>query len=170
MSEELNQNQHGLDHNDFEREDLSPAGVMYFMGGLVVVVLVIYVIVTGMYRFLDHYERENQAAISPLATPKADTRAVSPEDAKTFPQPRLESDERTQLTEFIGKQDQNLLTYDWVDKNSGVVRIPIDRAMDLIAQRGLPVRPQGNSAAAVAPAKKASPAKASAKAVAAHGN
>jgi hypothetical protein len=37
-------------------------------------------------------------------------------------------------------EDEKLSTYGWVDKNAGRVRIPIDRAMDLVVQRGLPVR------------------------------
>jgi hypothetical protein len=32
-----------------------------------------------------------------------------------------------------------LNTYGWVDKNAGKVRLPIDRAMDELAQKGLPV-------------------------------
>jgi len=38
--------------------------------------------------------------------------------------------------------EKALNTYAWVDKNKGVVRIPIDRAMELIAQRGLSTTPQ----------------------------
>ena len=137
MTEDLSKLPHGLDHNDFEHEDLSPGGVMYFMVGLLVVVIAIYVIVDGMYHFLDRYEREHQVNLSPMVAPNPDTRIITPEDPLSFPQPRLETNERTQLTEYIQKQDQKLLTYDWIDKDTGTVRIPIDRAMDLIAQRGL---------------------------------
>ena len=69
-------------------------------------------------------------------------RAPSPHaDTQAFPQPRLEENERTQLRQFIEDQDRKLATYNWVDKDKGIVQIPIDRAMDLIVQRGLPVRP-----------------------------
>ena len=61
-----------------------------------------------------------------------------PESA--FPSPRLEEDERGQLNGIRLKEEQTLSTYDYIDKNAGTVRIPIDRAMDLIVQRGLPVR------------------------------
>lgn len=171
MTEDLSKMPQGLDHNDFEREDLSPAGVMYFLAGLAVVVIAIYLIVSGMYSFLDRYERQHQATMSPMTTPKPDTRIITPEDPLSFPQPRLETDERTQLTGYIQKQDQRLLTYDWIDKDGGTVRIPIDRAMDLIAERGLPVRTESASSnVAAAPAKKQSPAKPAAKAAAAPGN
>ncbi len=39
-------------------------------------------------------------------------------------------------------EEKTLYSYGWVDE-TGTVRIPIERAMDLIVQRGLPVRPQG---------------------------
>jgi hypothetical protein len=90
--------------------------------------------------------------MSPMVTPEADTRAVTPQNAETFPQPRLEENERTQLRSFIEDQDRKLATYDWVDKDRGTVRIPIDRAMELIEQRGLPVHAEeassGQSSAA----------------------
>ncbi len=140
MAEEMNNQPHALDHNDYEREDLSPGGVLYFMAGLAIVGIAIYFIVVGMYRFLDRYEQEHQAAGSPLVKSQPYSRVIPPNANQSFPQPRLEINERTQLKDFIQKEDETLATYDWVDKNKGTVRIPIDRAMDLIAERGLPVR------------------------------
>jgi hypothetical protein len=61
---------------------------------------------------------------------------------KAFPTPRLEQDERTQLNDIRISEEQKLASYDWVDQKAGTVRIPIDRAMELVAQRGLPVRSQ----------------------------
>jgi hypothetical protein len=138
--------QPGNGHGTYEREDLSPSGVFYFMAGLGLVVVVICFIVFGMYRFLDIYERSHQAPMSPMVMAPADTRAVTLEDTQAFPQPRLEESERTQLRQFIEDQDRKLATYDWVDKDKGIVRIPIDRAMDLIVERGLPVRSEGSTA------------------------
>ena len=36
---------------------------------------------------------------------------------------------------------EKLDTYGWVDHDNGIVRIPIDRAIDATVQRGLPARP-----------------------------
>jgi hypothetical protein len=150
-------------HDGFEHEDLSPSSVFYFLAGLALLGLVIYLLMFGMYRFLDSYAKVHQPALSPMATPQADTRTMTPENTQTFPQPRLEEDERTQLRQFIEDQDRKLATYDWVDKDKGTLRIPIDRAMELIVERGLPVRPEGasspqNSAAQTsAPQKKQTP-------------
>lgn len=143
MSDDLNNQL--TNHEGFEREDLSSRSVMYFMAGLAIFAAVIYVIVFGMYRFLDTYEKANQPAISPLVTPQADTRTMTEENTKSFPQPRLEENERNQLRDVIQDQDRNIETYDWVDKDKGIVKIPIERAMDLLVQRGLPVR-QENAA------------------------
>jgi hypothetical protein len=145
-------------HDGFEHEDLRPRGPYYFLVGLALLGLVIYLLMFGLYRFLDSYAKVHQPPLSPMATPQADTRSVTHEDTQTFPLPRLEENERTQLGPFIEDQDRKLATYDWVDKNKGTVRIPIDRAMELIVERGLPVRPQGSTTAQTsAPAKRQTP-------------
>jgi len=139
--------QNTINHDGFEHEDMSSRTALYFLAGLVLVCVVVYLIVFGMYRFLDSYATAHQPPMSPMVTPEADTRAVTPQNAETFPQPRLEENERTQLRSFIEDQDRKLATYDWVDKDRGTVRIPIDRAMELIEQRGLPVHAEGTASA-----------------------
>jgi hypothetical protein len=74
----------------------------------------------------------------------------------TFPQPVLERSEQIQVSDYgkqLRQQDKTLASYDWVDQKNGLVRIPIDRAMDLLAQRGLPVRPEGPAATSPPPSK-----------------
>jgi hypothetical protein len=146
-------------HDGFEQEDLSSRSALYFLAGLVLVCVVVYLIVFGMYRFLDSYATAHQPPMSPMVKPEADTRAVTPENAEKFPQPRLEENERTQFRSFIEDQDRKLATYDWVDKDRGTVRIPIDRAMELIAQRGLPVHAEGASSAQSSAAQTSAPVK-----------
>jgi len=134
-------------HGAYEQEDLRASGPFYFMAGLALLGLVIYLITFGIYRFLNSYDMAHQPPLSPMVTPEADTRVVTHQDTQTFPQPRLEENERTELRSFIEDQDRKLATYGWVDKDRGIVRIPIDRAMELIVQRGLPVHPKGASSA-----------------------
>ncbi len=45
------------------------------------------------------------------------------------------------------REAAELESYGWIDRKSGIVRIPIDRAMDLLAQRGLPTRATNRPAA-----------------------
>jgi hypothetical protein len=58
------------------------------------------------------------------------------------PQPRLETAPRLDLQAMHEAEDTILNSYAWVDQSKGVVRIPIAKAIDLLAQRGLPARPQ----------------------------
>jgi hypothetical protein len=141
MTESI-KNHDTAEHGSFEKQDLSPRSVIYFLAGLVALLVVIFGVAFGVYRFLDSYNHANQATMSPMIAPETDTRNVTPAETRAFPRPRLEVSERTELREFIEDQDQKLATYNWVDKDKGIVQIPIDRAMDLIVQRGLPVRPQ----------------------------
>lgn len=63
-----------------------------------------------------------------------------------FPKPNLQiDDDHAERLALYSQQDAKLNSYGWVDRNNGIVRIPIDRAMELIAQRGLPARTNGVS-------------------------
>lgn len=57
------------------------------------------------------------------------------------PEPRLQVEPGQELRQYLAQQEQRLHSYGWVDRQAGVVRIPIERAIDLLAQRGLPARP-----------------------------
>jgi hypothetical protein len=132
---------------DFEREDLTPKPILIFLGSLAVGCVLVYFILRGMYSYLDSYENHHQPLQSPLVQPTTvDTRMVSTGDITKFPPPRLEGDERREMNEFREQEEQTLNSYGWVDQQAGVVRIPIDRAMQLMAQRGLPTRPQSATA------------------------
>jgi hypothetical protein len=134
----------------YERQDIGAAGVLYFLLGLAVAGFLIYFIVDGLYHFLDKRSEAEQTPVNPLVTnAPQDTRHI-PKDypQSAFPNPKLEEDERGQLNGIRLKEEQTLSTYDYIDKNAGTVRIPIDRAIDLIAQRGLPVRSQAGNAVA----------------------
>src|SRR5207253_2757810 len=65
--------------------------------------------------------------------------------APTPPQPRLETAEGESFAAYQAAEQQRLTSYTWVDRQSGTVSIPIARAMDLVAQRGLPARPAVNA-------------------------
>lgn len=56
------------------------------------------------------------------------------------PEPRVEVQPWELLHQLRSREDTTLRSYGWVDKGQGIVRIPIDRAIDLTLDRGLPVR------------------------------
>jgi hypothetical protein len=134
-----------LNHENgkFEPQDLSAKGVLAFLVGLVVVCVLVYVVVAGMYRFLNRYQKAHEPAQNPLVqVTNTDTRHPTPADANKFPLPRLETNERGQLNDQRYREEETLNTYGWLDQKAGVAHIPIQRAMELIVERGLPTVPQ----------------------------
>jgi hypothetical protein len=141
--------QHGnpAGHGSYEREDLSPKSILYFLLFIGLGTIVSILLLKVVFVALDKYERATQPPVSPLVThvPK-DTRIVAPGYPQgAFPDPKLEEDERGQLNGIRMKEEQQLYSYGWVDQQAGTVHIPIERAMDLLVQRGLPVRAQATA-------------------------
>jgi len=140
------EDRHQIAETGFERQDLNPRGVYGFLVGLAVGVILVAVLLWGLYDAMDAYERKHQPVQSPLVPQtQANTREVSPGDISAFPQPRLERNERSEIDDFRLREEQVLESYGWADQKAGVVRIPIDRATQLIAQRGLPTTPRAGT-------------------------
>ena len=114
-----------------ETTDVSIGGIVKFGIGLAAATIVIHLAVWGFFRFLEKPERrEDQVeAVSPM---------VSANLRRTPPEPRLEADPLAPRLRMRAREDAVLTTYGWVDRNAGVARIPIERAMDLLVEKGLP--------------------------------
>lgn len=121
-----------------EGDGVNYRGIVVFVGILVVTTVVCELIVVGMYKMFDSQSRQNAVARAPLSAP-----------AGTLPPPpNLLLDEPANLKTFREKEALDLETYGWQDKNAGFVRLPIDRAKELVLERGLPVRGAATPAAA----------------------
>lgn len=143
MSEET---RHSQGEEGFERQDLSAQGVYGFLISLAVGGVLVYFVIWGFYDFMDARQRSHQRQQNPLVEQSdADPRKVLPEEITKFPQPRLERNERLEIKDFRLKEEQTLNSYGWVDEKTGVVHIPIERAMQLLAQRGLPTIPKAGA-------------------------
>src|ERR1017187_3363838 len=66
--------------------------------------------------------------------------AISVDPVKVFPEPQLEKTPIPDLKAVREAEDQVLTSYGWVDRQKGVARIPIAKAMDMVVAKGLPVR------------------------------
>jgi hypothetical protein len=132
-------------HGSFEHQDLQVAGIVYFLVALIVITVLCLIGIRGLYDFLERRDKAEQPPVNPLVTNvPSDTLHVAPGYPQSaFPNPKLEEDERGQLNGILLSEENTLYSYGWVDQKAGTVRIPIERAMKLLAQRGLPVRPQG---------------------------
>ena len=137
---------HGHAEEAYEHQDLSAQSIYAFLISLLVGCVIVYFIVWGMYRFMDARTRERQPAPNPLIQQvETDTRTVSPDEIKKFPEPRLEKNERVEINDFRLHEEQTLNSYGWVDEKAGIVHIPIDHAMQLLAQKGLPTTPKAGT-------------------------
>jgi len=168
MTDEI-KNGHAASHGDYERRDLSGKSIVYFLVILGVATILAHFLLAGLYDFLDKRERASQPAVSPLATNvPTDTRQIPAEYKgdyeeylkKNFPAPQLETDERQQLNGIRLGEEETLNSYGWVNQQAGTVHIPIERAMEILAARGLPVNGQSaNSVSASSENKPVTPGK-----------
>ncbi|MCS6953361.1 MAG: hypothetical protein RMK57_02685 [Bryobacterales bacterium] len=75
-----------------------------------------------------------------LAAKEEGAVTAAPAQRELPPAPRLQVTPESDL-EAVRRAEAALLnSYGWVDRDAGIVRIPIDRAMELLAERGLPAR------------------------------
>jgi len=63
--------------------------------------------------------------------------------ATPMPEPRLQTDSPEDLATLRAREEKALDTYYWVDRDKGIVHIPIDEAMKQVVARGLDGFPQG---------------------------
>lgn len=146
--------------DDFERQDLSLRPIFVSLVFLAVICLAVAGIVWGLYRYLNAEDQAAQPPQNPLVKSQPpDARYATRDQFKQeikgeFPEPRLEEDEVGQLNDVRLAEERTLNSYAWVDQKAGIARIPITRAMELVAQRGLPVMQSGAASQKPAAAKK----------------
>ena len=114
----------------YETKDVPFWPWVWFSAGFIVSLIVVYLLCLIWAKFL----------IGP------DTiigRTVHGRDATLdrFPHPQLQTNPPKDLHDYLQAKNQELTTYGWVDRKDGVVRIPIEQAMDLFLSRAAQVRP-----------------------------
>ena len=114
-----------------EESDVNIRAILGFGASLIVVAAVAHLLIYGLFQYFDRREGVKVPAEYPLAASQGHHEP---------PEPRLQTDPRQDLADMRAKEDDVLGSYGWVDKNAGVVRIPIDAAMKLTLERGLPAR------------------------------
>ncbi|MGD0225752.1 MAG: hypothetical protein ABSF71_25765 [Terriglobia bacterium] len=128
----------------YEDSDVSVGRLFAFAAGVVgLIVLGVLGSAVVFHFFVSHQP------LGPPASPFEDVRTVPPE-------PRLQTTAPLDLKHYRDEQEKILDGYGWVDSQAGIVRIPVDRAMDLLLQKGYPVH--GSSPAEGGPAKAPRPA------------
>jgi hypothetical protein len=114
-----------------EQSDVNIRAILGFGAALFVVAAVVHVLIYVLFGYFDSRENAKVPAEYPLA---------ATQEHREPPEPRLQTDPRQDLADLRAKEDEVLGSYGWVDKNAGLVRIPIDAAVKLTLERGLPAR------------------------------
>jgi hypothetical protein len=116
-----------------EHSDVNIRAILGFGAALFAVAVAVHLLIYGLFGYFDSREGIQAPAEYPLAASQGHHEP---------PEPRLQTDPRQDLADMRAKEDEQLQSYGWVDKNAGIVRIPIDAAMRLTLERGLPARPE----------------------------
>jgi hypothetical protein len=138
----------------YERSDVKPTGILVFLGALSFFVVATAFLCYGIGMVLfTHMAKEDgpksrwatTVNVQPLGNMANNPELQNKMAAMTqqFPTPRLQTDDGNQeIADLHAKEDLLLNNYSWANQSQGKIRIPIERAMELIAQSGLPVAPQ----------------------------
>lgn len=144
-------------HNEgvaHEESDLNLDGIIKFVIHLIVLVAASAAIVYGMYRYFSGQEYEQEKSETPSTLLKREQRASGkPEDM--FPEPRLQDKPLIDLEKYRAGEQHRLDNYNWLDKEKGLVSIPIEEAKRRLLEQmktkaAEPAPAQGAKAAAAA--------------------
>jgi len=122
----------GPDPAAFDQE-IDVRAVLSFGIGLALTMILV---LSAVWLLLAHW-RSRQIARDPPPSPIVEARAP-----RLPPEPRLQSAPVRDMEELRAREDSILKSYGWVDRQTGIGRIPIDRAVDLLLEKGLSAPPQ----------------------------
>lgn len=114
---------------DHERSDARVAPLVVAILGLAAVIVLVLVL--------------SRAMLGTLAarSDRADQRSPGPPwPAEPVPGPRLQADPQADYEAYAAAQRELISSYGWIDPEQGIVRVPVERAMELVLERGLPAR------------------------------
>jgi hypothetical protein len=121
-------NQHS--RRGHETTDVRPSYIGVFALALILMIALVLVVLHWTMRRLEAVAERADPVASPLAGDQAP------------PEPRLQADTVAELASVRREEDQRLMSYGWIDRQARIVRLPIERAIDILVERGLP-EPKG---------------------------
>ena len=111
-----------------ETVDLSPVQAAVFAGALVILVSAVLALTLEVFRLF-----EDRASVPPSRIENT---------IQNFPEPRLQVSPREDLLQLQAREHQPIESYAWVDRGHHIARMPVDQAIGLALQNGLPSFPQ----------------------------
>jgi hypothetical protein len=123
-------------HVHHEPGDVNARALTKFGLSMSALILIFLVGIWGVFEYLKNREAE-------LGRPMSASAIVNAQ--KQPPEPRLQPHPAQDMRDWRAAEERAARQYGWIDPDKGIVQIPIERAMDLIAQRGLPAPPAGKT-------------------------
>ena len=131
-----------------EGDGVSYSGIFWFIVILTGTTLLCQLLMWGMFVLLDAHRRpggDRAPLAAPIAEPRIDGGRIVSD--RQLPQPSMLVSEPTELDAFRRHEDTVLHGYGWIDEQAGTARIPVERAKELLLEKGFPVRAQQPAAA-----------------------
>ncbi len=119
-----------------ELSDLSPRTISFFAVGLAALILGVLVTSYGALVWLRDSAGRRAEPSSPLSITQ-----------EPIPGPRLLVEPQLAMKTMRQQEEARLKSYGWIDQERGIAHIPIERAIDMLAKKGLPARPRQAPAA-----------------------
>ena len=131
-----------------EGDGISYSGLIWFMVVIAITTIGCQLLMVVLLKAFEYQAKSSPAPTAPLAATVTERQApvgrVYPDmhaiGLANGPQPKLLVNEPANLADLTRHEHEMLTTYGWLDQSAGVVRLPIDRAKELILERGLAVR------------------------------
>jgi len=114
-----------------EESDVNVRAIVGFGAGLIVLAVVVHFFLWWLLGAYNRQAERSQSHIYPLAAGRQE---------QDPPGPRLQNNPQQDMRELRSKQEALLKGYAWVNREGGVARIPIEEAMRIVVERGLPTR------------------------------
>jgi hypothetical protein len=130
----------------YEKQDLGHRGILVFFGFLLVATVIIHLVIWAMYTGLESYARSVEVAPHPMAdnSPAAQTGVLMNTpmvNLDKFGVPRLQANDLSDMNTMRQQEEAYLHAGAW--EKDGAIHLPIETAMQLVVQRGLPARASG---------------------------
>ncbi len=109
----------------YETRDAWPKALLIFGLALIGLVLIVMAISRGLLSSMDEAVSRGDSSPHPLA-----------EERQVPHAPRLQVTPSLDIAEHREIERRLLTNYEWIDREEGVVRIPVSRAMELVVERG----------------------------------
>ena len=108
----------------YEKQDVGFRFAMLFVSALIAAVIVVLIFLVWFYRV--------------VVPPTPSTQVPVAQQRPQPPAPVLQANPAADMRKFREREGQKASSYGWVDEKGGIAHVPVQRAMEIVAERGLP--------------------------------